>query len=68
MKVELFRNREGKVVAAAEIGAEGSVRSRFEPLETKTAGAKRAVAAPKAPEIVEADLSDPEAFFRKYQR
>ena len=72
MKVELFRNREGKVVAAAEIGPEGSVRARFEPLETKTAGTKRAAAAAqeaaKAPEIVEADLSDPEAFFLKYRR
>jgi hypothetical protein len=66
MKVEIFRNREGKVVAAAEIGPEGSVRSHFEPLE-KTAGTPRAAAAAKAPEIVEADLSDPEAFFLKHK-
>lgn len=67
MKVEIFRNHEGKVVAAAEIGSEGSVRSRFEPLELeKAAGTPRAAAA-KAPEVVEADLSDPAAFFLKHQ-
>jgi hypothetical protein len=67
MKVEIFRNHEGKVVAAAEIGYEGSVRSRLEPLELeKTGGAPRAAAA-KAPEIVEADLSDPAAFFLKHK-
>ena len=67
MKVEIFRDREGKVVAAAEIGPEGSGRTRFEPLEPEqTAGTRRAAAA-KAPEIVEADLSDPDAFFRKHR-
>jgi hypothetical protein len=68
MKVEVFRNREGKIVAAAEIGPEGSARSHFEPLE-KTAGTPHALhaAAAKASEIVEGDLSDPEAFFLKHQ-
>jgi hypothetical protein len=66
MKIEIFRNHEGKVVAAAEVGPEGSVRARFEPLELEKAAGTRHVAAAKAPEIVEADLSDPEAFFRKH--
>jgi hypothetical protein len=67
MKVEIFRNREGKVVAAAEVGPEGSVRAHFEPLELeKTAGTRHAAAA-KAPEIVEGDFSDPETFFRKHR-
>lgn len=67
MKVEVFRNREGKVVAAAQVGPEGKATSRFEPLEKETAGAPRAATAKaKASEIVDADLSDPEAFFRKH--
>jgi hypothetical protein len=66
MKVEIFRDHEGKVVAAAEIRPEGSARARFEPLETQAAGAPHAAAA-KAPEIVEADLSDPAAFFLKHR-
>jgi hypothetical protein len=67
MKVELFRNREGKVVAAAVVGPEGAIRSRFEPLEEQTIDAPNAAVAARAPEIVEADLSDPDDFFRKYQ-